>query len=53
MKGEVCEVCKKKTTGKDYFKLCRKCQPAWRIGFVQGRKLVTGKILQALFAEDK
>ena len=37
MKTGECRVCgKHPLTGKDYFQLCRKCQPAWHAGFLAG-----------------
>lgn len=43
-----CEVCGIKLTKKDYWKLCRKCQPAWQIGRLRGITEVSIKIRHML-----
>jgi hypothetical protein len=44
-----CRVCgKHPLTGKDYFILCRKCQPAWQAGRREGLLQAAEKIRSAL-----
>lgn len=38
MKKEKCQFCGRKLTKKDYYSLCRKCQPAYSGGREAGRK---------------
>ena len=44
-----CEVCgKTPLNGKDYFHMCRKCQPAYRLGFKQGLETIRGLVNETI-----
>ena len=40
----VCEACGRKLSKTDYYRLCKKCQPAYKLGYEEGRR----SILQAI-----
>jgi hypothetical protein len=46
-----CEVCKKPVGEKDFYELCRNCQPAWRVGFEIGRELMASAVRNAIEKE--
>jgi len=48
-----CEVCNKKLTNQDGYKLCCKCHPAWRKGFIAGKEMMKSYILQGINEAEK
>lgn len=39
-----CKVCKRKLTNKDYYKLCRKCQPAYSMGMKDEKDYILSQL---------